>query len=195
MRATRGLRRLPGDTSGRASSTAATRRANATLDARARAWWLHGCSICAGTQMAGGDGPCRCRAPTRTRPTPTRKALPAARGVRPGCAWAYSAATITRHGSRAAILILGDSNWGRSFLDHTATPVSQNSSTLPGRDSQPTPSPASTQRAPAFALEACRARPPCARTSRPPTPLPARARSSRLLHEQRLDWRYLLTCK
>ena len=76
----------------------------------------NGCSICAGTQMAGGDGPCRCRAPTRTRPTPTRKALPAARGVRPGCAWAYSAATITRHGSRAAILILGDSNWGRSFL-------------------------------------------------------------------------------
>ena len=115
-RATRGLGRLSGDTSGRASSTAATRRANATLDARARAWWLHGCSICAGTQMAGGDGPCRCRAPTRTRPTPTRKALPAARGVRPGCAWAYSAATITRHGSRAAILILGDSNWGRSFL-------------------------------------------------------------------------------
>ena len=115
-RATRGLGRLSGDTSVRASSTAATRRANATLDARARAWWLHGCSICAGTQMAGGDGPCRCRAPTRTRPTPTRKALPAARGVRPGCAWAYSAATITRHGSRAAILILGDSNWGRSFL-------------------------------------------------------------------------------
>ena len=116
LRATRGLRRLPGDTSGRASSTAATRRANATLDARARAWWLHGCSICAGTQMAGGDGPCRCRAPTRTRPTPTRKALPAARGVRLGCAWAYSAATVTRHGSRAAILISGGSIWGRPFL-------------------------------------------------------------------------------
>ena len=108
------------------------RRANATLDAHARARWLHGCSICAGLNWRVGDGPCRCRAPTRTRPTPTRKALPAARGVRLGCAWAYSAATVTRHGSRAAILISGGSIWGRPFLDkiprcalgtHNSSPV------------------------------------------------------------------------
>ena len=92
------------------------RRANATLDARARTRWLHGCSICAGLNWRVGDGPCRCRAPTRTRPTPTQKVLPAARGVRLGCAWAYSATTITRHGSRAAILGAGAQLKGGSFL-------------------------------------------------------------------------------
>ena len=92
------------------------RRANATLDARARTRWLHGCSICAGLNWRVGDGPCRCRAPTRTRPTPTQKVLPAARGVRLGCAWAYSATTITRHGSRAAILGAGAQLKVASFL-------------------------------------------------------------------------------
>ena len=92
------------------------RRANPTLDARARARWLNGCSIRAGLNWRVGDGPCRCRAPTRTRPTPTRKALPAARGVRLGCAWAYSAATVTRHGSRAAALPVGAQVKGGSFL-------------------------------------------------------------------------------
>ena len=94
------------------------RRANATLDARARTRWLHGCSICAGLNWRVGDGPCRCRAPTRTRPTPTQKVLPAARGVRLGCAWAYSATTITRHGSRAAILGAGAQLKVASFLGH-----------------------------------------------------------------------------
>ena len=98
------------------------RRANANLDARARTRWLHGCSICAGLNWRVGDGPCRCRAPTRTRPTPTQKVLPAARGVRLGCAWAYSATTITRHGSRAAILGAGAQLKVASFLNGRLIP-------------------------------------------------------------------------